>query len=165
VTVLAVRGCGIRGTAEGDLPSAQSCCSWARGRRHRRPDRSFEYALASQSVIGGIPWLGRTCGICRFCASGREIVCLAPTFTGWDRDGCYSSYPAADEAFACALPFTFRDLATAPFLCVGIIGWRALVRADLPVRRAPRSPERRRLDAPRRAGRGRSRSSGTRSHR
>ena len=52
----------------------------------------------------GIPWLARTCGICRFCASGRENLCVAPTFTGWDRDGGYAPYAVADEAFVYALP-------------------------------------------------------------
>jgi propanol-preferring alcohol dehydrogenase len=85
----------------------------------------------------GIPWLARTCGICRFCASGRENLCLAPTFTGWDRDGGYAPFAVAvavaDEAFVYALPPAFSDVAAAPLLCAGIIGYRALVRADLPV--------------------------------
>jgi propanol-preferring alcohol dehydrogenase len=81
----------------------------------------------------GIPWLARTCGICRFCTSGRENLCLAPTFTGWDLDGGYAPYAVADEEFVYALPPAFSDVAAAPLLCAGIIGYRALVRADLPV--------------------------------
>ncbi len=80
----------------------------------------------------GIAWLGRTCGSCRFCAEGRENLCLAPTFTGWDRDGGYAEYAVADEAFAYALPEAFSDELAAPLLCAGIIGYRALERAELP---------------------------------
>jgi propanol-preferring alcohol dehydrogenase len=81
----------------------------------------------------GIPWLARTCGSCRFCTSGRENLCVAPTFTGWDRDGGYAPYAVADEDFVYALPSAFSDVGAAPLLCAGIIGYRALVRADLPI--------------------------------
>jgi len=80
----------------------------------------------------GVPWLGHTCGICRFCLSGRENLCLDPRFTGWDLDGGYAPYAVVDEAYAYALPEEFGDEEAAPLLCAGIIGYRALLRANLP---------------------------------
>ena len=80
----------------------------------------------------GIPWLARTCGSCRFCASGRENLCTAPTFTGWDVDGGYAEFAVVDERFAYRLPDDLGDVEAAPLLCAGIIGYRALRRADLP---------------------------------
>ena len=79
-----------------------------------------------------MPWLAHTCGTCRFCLSGRENLCLAPRFTGWDIDGGYAEYAVVDEAYAYALPDAFDDVEAAPLLCAGIIGYRALQRANLP---------------------------------
>ena len=80
----------------------------------------------------GIAWLRRTCGTCRFCERGDENLCLEPRFTGWDADGGYAEYAVIDERFAYALPDLFSDDDAAPLLCAGIIGFRALRRADLP---------------------------------
>jgi alcohol dehydrogenase, propanol-preferring len=80
----------------------------------------------------GVPWLAHTCGTCRFCLSGRENLCVRPRFTGWDVDGGYADSVVVDEAYAYALPDEFDDVAAAPLLCAGIIGYRALLRADLP---------------------------------
>ena len=80
----------------------------------------------------GVPWLGHTCGVCRFCTSGRENLCLDPLFTGWDRDGGYAEYVVVEEAYAYALPDRFGDQEAAPLLCAGIIGYRALRRSNLP---------------------------------
>ena len=80
----------------------------------------------------GVPWLAHTCGICRFCLSGRENLCLRPRFTGWDVDGGYADYLVVDEDYAYALPDEFDDVEVAPLLCAGIIGYRALLRANLP---------------------------------
>jgi propanol-preferring alcohol dehydrogenase len=80
----------------------------------------------------GVPWLAHTCGVCAFCASGRENLCLAPRFTGWDVDGGYAEYAVVEEAYAYALPDVFGDEEAAPLLCAGIIGYRALQRAELP---------------------------------
>jgi propanol-preferring alcohol dehydrogenase len=80
----------------------------------------------------GIPWLAHTCGVCRFCGSGRENLCLTPRFTGWDIDGGYAEYLVADENFVYALPSAFSDLGAAPLLCAGIIGYRALRRSECP---------------------------------
>ena len=74
----------------------------------------------------GVPWLGRTCGRCRFCRSGRENLCDAPTFTGYDRDGGYAEFAVADERFVFPLGGEVPDLDAAPLLCAGLIGYRAL---------------------------------------
>jgi propanol-preferring alcohol dehydrogenase len=80
----------------------------------------------------GVAWLAHTCGVCRFCVGGRENLCSAPSFTGWDRDGGYGEYAVAEEDYAYALPDSFDDRTAAPLLCAGIIGYRALRRAELP---------------------------------
>jgi propanol-preferring alcohol dehydrogenase len=80
----------------------------------------------------GIAWLRFTDGTCRFCTSGRENLCLAPAFTGWDADGGYAEYATVPEAYAYALPASVPGEQLAPLLCAGIIGYRALRRADLP---------------------------------
>ena len=74
----------------------------------------------------GVPWLGRTCGRCAFCRDGRENLCDAPLFTGYTRDGGYATAAIADARFVFALPATGDDVATAPLLCAGLIGWRSL---------------------------------------
>jgi propanol-preferring alcohol dehydrogenase len=80
----------------------------------------------------GVPWLASTCGVCRYCKAGRENLCVAPTFTGWDVDGGYAPYVVANEAYVYRLPDEFTDEQAAPLLCAGIIGYRALLRAELP---------------------------------
>jgi propanol-preferring alcohol dehydrogenase len=80
----------------------------------------------------GIPWLARTCGVCPYCRRGDENLCVAPAFTGWDRDGGYAEYAVADAGYVYALPAVFSDEEAAPLLCAGIIGYRALRRANLP---------------------------------
>jgi propanol-preferring alcohol dehydrogenase len=80
----------------------------------------------------GIAWLRRTCGRCRFCRRGAENLCIAPAFTGWDADGGYAELATVDEGYAYALPEVFDDAQAAPLLCAGIIGYRALRRAELP---------------------------------
>ncbi|HET9091713.1 MAG TPA: zinc-dependent alcohol dehydrogenase family protein, partial [Acidimicrobiales bacterium] len=131
-----VRACGVCRTdlhlAEGDL-------------RPRRP-----FVIPGHEIVGlveeagagagrfspgdrvGIAWLGHTCGACRYCMAGRENLCVAPRFTGWDDDGGYASWVVCEEAFAYELPESFSDLQAAPLLCAGIIGYRALKRAELP---------------------------------
>jgi propanol-preferring alcohol dehydrogenase len=80
----------------------------------------------------GVAWLHRTCGVCRWCRSGRENLCPDATFTGWDVDGGYAERVAVPEAFAYPLPDGDEALGLAPLLCAGIIGYRALRRANLP---------------------------------
>lgn len=74
----------------------------------------------------GIAWLGKTCGVCRYCRSGRENLCAAPTLTGWKVDGGFAEYAVVAAAFAYQLPEQFSDEQAAPLLCAGIIGFRAL---------------------------------------
>jgi len=81
----------------------------------------------------GVAWLGGTCRSCRFCLRGQENLCLSPTFTGWDRDGGYAELITVAEDFAYRIPDIFPDEEAAPLLCAGIIGYRALIRAELPV--------------------------------
>ena len=74
----------------------------------------------------GVPWLHRTCGACRFCRTGRENLCENARFTGWDVDGGFAEYMAAPAGFVYRLPEGMDDLAAAPLLCAGIIGYRCL---------------------------------------
>ena len=74
----------------------------------------------------GVPWLGGTCGTCRFCVSGRENLCEAAVFTGYTRDGGYAEYAAADQDYCFALPEAISDAEVSPLLCAGMIGYRAL---------------------------------------
>ena len=74
----------------------------------------------------GIPWLGWTCGECRFCRSERENLCVRARFTGYDVDGGYAELTVADERFCFAIPPDYADAAAAPLLCAGLIGFRAL---------------------------------------
>jgi propanol-preferring alcohol dehydrogenase len=131
-----VRVCGVCRTdlhlAEGDLVP-----------KHRRVIPGHEVVGVVDKlgegcirfVVGdrvGVPWLARTCGICRFCTAAKENLCTDPRFTGWDLDGGYAPYVVADEAYAYELPATFSDEEAAPLLCAGIIGYRALRRSRLP---------------------------------
>ncbi len=74
----------------------------------------------------GIPWLGWTCGECRYCLSGRENLCDRARFTGYQLDGGYAEFVAADERFCFPLPNEYDDLQAAPLLCAGLIGYRSL---------------------------------------
>lgn len=77
----------------------------------------------------GVPWLGRTCGICPYCRSGHENLCDQPTFTGATRDGGYASHVLADSRFCLPIPPGYDDAEAAPLLCAGLIGYRSLVMA------------------------------------
>lgn len=78
----------------------------------------------------GVPWLGFTCGACRFCQSGRENLCEAAKFTGYTLDGGYAEELVADARYCFPLPDGFDDIQAAPLLCAGLIGYRALRIAD-----------------------------------
>src|SRR5579864_2830999 len=67
----------------------------------------------------GVPWLGWTCGECRYCTSGRENLCDRARFTGYDLDGGYAEWAVADERYCFPLPAELDDLAAAPLLCAG----------------------------------------------
>jgi propanol-preferring alcohol dehydrogenase len=75
----------------------------------------------------GIPWLGHTCGVCPYCREHRENLCDQPLFTGYTRDGGFATAVIADARFAFPLGETGTDVALAPLLCAGLIGWRSLV--------------------------------------
>lgn len=77
----------------------------------------------------GVPWLGWTCGECRYCISGRENLCDRARFTGYHIDGGYADYAVADERYCLPVPAGLDDVHAAPLLCAGIIGYRSLVAA------------------------------------
>jgi len=74
----------------------------------------------------GVPWLGRTCGTCRFCTSGRENLCPDARFTGYQLPGGYAETMVADARACLPIPEGYADVQAAPLLCAGLIGWRAL---------------------------------------
>ncbi|MEU0435575.1 zinc-binding alcohol dehydrogenase family protein [Streptomyces sp. NPDC006290] len=80
----------------------------------------------------GVAWLRRTDGTCGYCVRGAENLCPASEYTGWDADGGYAEFTTVPAAFAYRLPDGVDDIALAPLLCAGIIGYRALRRAALP---------------------------------
>ncbi|NMI00327.1 zinc-dependent alcohol dehydrogenase family protein [Pseudonocardia acidicola] len=131
-----VRACGVCRTdlhlAEGDLPPH---------RPRTVPGHEVVGVVdalgpgAQRFAVGdriGVAWLRGTDGSCRFCRSGRENLCPDATFTGWDADGGYAEYTLAPEAYAYRLPDGVDDVTAAPLLCAGIVGYRALRRAELP---------------------------------
>jgi propanol-preferring alcohol dehydrogenase len=77
----------------------------------------------------GVPWLGHTCGVCRFCRTGRENLCDQARFTGYQIDGGYAEYTVADQRYCFPLPPGYSDVEAAPLLCAGLIGYRSLVMA------------------------------------
>ncbi len=131
-----VRACGVCRTdlhvVEGDLAP------------HRSPVVPGHEVVGEVAALGpgarrfavgdrvGIAWLRATCGSCRWCRSGRENLCPDSRYTGWDEDGGYAEYAVVPEAFAYAVPESFADAEAAPLLCAGIIGYRALRRAEVP---------------------------------
>jgi propanol-preferring alcohol dehydrogenase len=82
----------------------------------------------------GVPWLGWTCGTCRFCHSGRENLCERARFTGYDLDGGYAELAVADGRYCFPIPPRYDAVHAAPLLCAGLIGYRALVAAGDAVR-------------------------------
>jgi alcohol dehydrogenase, propanol-preferring len=74
----------------------------------------------------GVPWLGWTDGVCRYCTSGRENLCERAVFTGYGRDGGFAQLAVADERFCFPIPEGYPDLQAAPLLCAGLIGFRTL---------------------------------------
>ena len=74
----------------------------------------------------GVPWLGYSCGVCRYCRSGRENLCDRARFTGYQIDGGYAEYTVADSRYCFRIPESYEDLRAAPLLCAGLIGYRSL---------------------------------------
>jgi propanol-preferring alcohol dehydrogenase len=131
-----VRACGVCRTdlhvAEGDLPVRRVGVT---------PGHEVVGVVAGlgPAVRGfepgdrvGVAWLRYTDGTCLHCARGAENLCPASRYTGWDADGGYAEYTTVPAAFAHRLPGELDDVALAPLLCAGIIGYRALRRASLP---------------------------------
>jgi propanol-preferring alcohol dehydrogenase len=77
----------------------------------------------------GVPWLGYTCGACRYCQANRENLCDRARFTGYQLDGGYAEYTLADQRYSFSLPGSYSDTEAAPLLCAGLIGYRSLVMA------------------------------------
>jgi alcohol dehydrogenase, propanol-preferring len=134
--LIRVLRCGVCRTdlhlAEGDLPP-------------KRPDVTPGHEVVGEVVeagqgttrfaVGdrvGVAWLAGTDGSCRYCRRGSENLCPRSVYTGWDRDGGYAEYLVASDAYVHPLPAGFSDDELAPLLCAGIIGYRALLRAELP---------------------------------
>jgi propanol-preferring alcohol dehydrogenase len=133
---IAVRACGICRTdlhlAEGDLAPRRPLVTPGHevvGIVDEIGDGPTRFRIGDRV---GVPWLAHTCGVCRYCADGRENLCIAPTFTGWDVEGGFAPYVIANEDYVYSIPDAFTDLEAAPLLCAGIIGYRALLRAELP---------------------------------
>lgn len=135
--LIAVRACGVCRTdlhvAEGDLPVHREHVTPG----HEvvgevvavGPDTDSEFAVGDRV---GVAWLRHTCGQCRHCRRGQENLCPHSRYTGWDADGGYAEFTTAPAAFVHRLPTGYTDTELAPLLCAGIIGYRSLLRADLP---------------------------------
>lgn len=133
--VVDVDVCGVCRTdlhlAEGDLaPKAPGIAPGHEvvGRVSALGPSTSRFALGERV---GIAWLRSTCGRCRFCRRGDENLCLDPRFTGWDAHGGFATRACVHEAYAYSLPDEFDDEHGAPLLCAGIVGYRALLRADV----------------------------------
>ena len=83
----------------------------------------------------GVPWLGSTCGVCRFCTSGRENLCEHPGFTGYTLNGGYAEKTVADARFCFHIPPSYTDLHAAPLMCAGLIGFRSYRMLDKGVKK------------------------------
>ncbi|MFI1393716.1 zinc-dependent alcohol dehydrogenase family protein [Streptomyces sp. NPDC020681] len=131
-----VRACGVCRTdlhlAEGDLAPHRTRCTPGH-------EAVGEVIAAGPGVLDlrvgdrvGAAWLAGTCGECRYCRTGRENLCPASRYTGWDIHGGYADHLLVDARYAYRLPEGWSDEDAAPLLCAGIIGHRALERAELP---------------------------------
>jgi alcohol dehydrogenase, propanol-preferring len=131
-----VEACGVCRTdlhlAEGDLPPHSPDRTPGHevvGRVVALGDDASGFALGDRV---GIAWLAQTCGVCAYCRRGAENLCPFSRYTGWDIDGGYAEYATVDARYAYRLPDDVPAEQLAPLLCAGIIGYRALKRADLP---------------------------------
>jgi propanol-preferring alcohol dehydrogenase len=128
--LIRVRACAVCRTdlhvADGELPDAKLPLVLGHeivGEVVGRGDGAARYPTGTRV---GVPWLGKTCGECRYCRAGRENLCGAARFTGYQIDGGYADFTTADERFCFELPAGYPDLSAAPLLCAGLIGYRAL---------------------------------------
>ncbi|HQQ78934.1 MAG TPA: alcohol dehydrogenase catalytic domain-containing protein, partial [Thermoanaerobaculia bacterium] len=127
--LVSVAACGVCRTdlhvVEGDLPVRRSPVVPG----HQAVGTVVRAGGGADALLGrrvGVAWLHAACGACRFCRSGRENLCLEPEFTGWTVDGGFADLLVCRAEFVYELPDGFSDLAAAPLLCAGIIGFRAL---------------------------------------
>jgi len=139
--LLRVRACGVCRTdlhiLEGELPPHRSpvvpghqivgeVTALGPGAGLVAPGGEAGAARLAMGDIVGVPWLHHTDETCRFCRSGRENLCERAAFTGWDVDGGFAEYTVAPAGWVYRLPPGMDDLAAAPLLCAGIIGYRCL---------------------------------------
>jgi alcohol dehydrogenase, propanol-preferring len=131
-----VRACGVCRTdlhlVEGDLPPRRAGVTPGHqivGEVVALGADVTRFAVGDR--IGGA-WLRGTCGQCAWCRSGRENLCPESRYTGWDADGGFAEYATLPAAYAYEIPERYSDEEAAPLLCAGIIGYRALRRAELP---------------------------------
>lgn len=134
--LVAVRACGVCRTdlhvAEGDLALHREQVIPGHevvGEVVALGDDAGEFAVGERV---GIAWLRQTCGQCGYCRRGAENLCPNSRYTGWDADGGYADFATVPAEFAHRLPANYTDAELAPLLCAGIIGYRSLMRADLP---------------------------------
>jgi len=135
--LVAVHACGVCRTdlhiAEGDLPVHRP--QVIPGHEVVGEVAALGQDTGDEFAVGdrvGIAWLRHTCGHCKFCVRGQENLCLQSRYTGWDADGGYAEFATVPAGFAHHLPAGYSDAELAPLLCAGIIGYRSLLRADLP---------------------------------
>jgi propanol-preferring alcohol dehydrogenase len=135
--LVAVRACGVCRTdlhvTEGDLPVHRERVTPG----HEIVGEIVEVGADAGDgfEVGdrvGIAWLRHTCGVCGYCRRGDENLCPQSRYTGWDADGGYAEFATVPAAFAHHLPSGYSDSELAPLLCAGIIGYRSLLRAELP---------------------------------
>jgi len=88
----------------------------------QKGDAAEEFSVGERV---GVPWVGYTCGECRYCRDGRENLCDSPLFTGYTIDGGYAEYTVADRRYCFSLPESYNDTDVAPLLCAGLIGYRS----------------------------------------
>ncbi len=131
--MLHVRACGVCRTdlhvVDGELPDPKLPLVPGHevvGTVAAKGERAGRFAVGDRV---GVPWLGWTCGVCRYCRSGRENLCDRPAFTGYTLDGGYAEYVAADHRYCFPIPDGYSDAEAAPLLCAGLIGYRSLVMA------------------------------------
>jgi alcohol dehydrogenase, propanol-preferring len=131
-----VEACGVCRTdlhlAEGDLKPRRPQCTPGHEIVGRIVATGAQVAGFALDERVGIAWLAWTCGVCEYCERGNENLCPRSRYTGWDLDGGYAPYAVADAHYVYRLPSEPPAEELAPLLCAGIIGYRALKRAELP---------------------------------
>ena len=119
--LIRISACGVCRTdlhiVEGDLP----LCAFP-----IIPGHQIVGTIENTGQRVGVAWINKTCGTCGFCLTNRENLCEKGEFTGWSRPGGFAEFVAAPADFIYPLPHHVSDIEVAPFLCAGVIGYRAL---------------------------------------